>query len=132
MKELKNYQQNAIDQLMQFTEMFLKTPKNETIIFQSPTGSGKTITIARYIHELTKETKQKQSSQLYKIKDQKRITFEQFFHNSSLTCDVACRQYQPTKKRYKTIKQSCYNPLYVKQCKQERVDLQRSVESPLN
>ena len=34
MKELKNYQQNAIDQLMQFTEMFLKTPKNETIIFQ--------------------------------------------------------------------------------------------------
>ena len=58
MKELKNYQQNAIDQLMQFTEMFLKTPKNETIIFQSPTGSGKTITIARYIHELTKETKE--------------------------------------------------------------------------
>ena len=56
MKELKNYQQNAIDQLMQFTEMFLKTQKNETIIFQSPTGSGKTITIARYIHELTKET----------------------------------------------------------------------------
>ena len=41
MKELKNYQQNAIDQLMQFTEMFLKTQKNETIIFQSPTGSGK-------------------------------------------------------------------------------------------
>ena len=58
MKELKNYQQNAIDQLMQFTEMFLKTQKNETIIFQSPTGSGKTITIARYIHELTKETKE--------------------------------------------------------------------------
>ena len=56
----------------------------------------------------------------------------QSFHNSSLTCDVACGQYQPTKKRYKTIKQPCYNPLYVKQCKQERVDLQRSVESPLN
>ena len=67
MKELKNYQQNAIDQLMQFTEMFLKTPKNETIIFQSPTGSGKTITIARYIHELTKETKDSTVNRMHTV-----------------------------------------------------------------
>ena len=34
MKELKNYQLNAISQLMGFTDMFLNTPKNETIVFQ--------------------------------------------------------------------------------------------------
>lgn len=58
MKELKNYQLNAINQLMGFTEMFLNTPKNETIVFQSPTGSGKTITMARYILELTEKSEE--------------------------------------------------------------------------
>lgn len=56
MKELKEYQLNAINQLMKFTEMFLDTPKNETIVFQSPTGSGKTVTMARYILELVEES----------------------------------------------------------------------------
>lgn len=56
MKELKNYQLNAISQLMGFTDMFLNTPKNETIVFQSPTGSGKTVTMARYILELTEKS----------------------------------------------------------------------------
>lgn len=41
MKELKNYQIDAIKQLMDFTNMFLERNRNETIIFQSPTGSGK-------------------------------------------------------------------------------------------
>ena len=48
MKELKNYQLEAINQLMVFTNLYLNTPKNETIVFQSPTGSGKTITMSRY------------------------------------------------------------------------------------
>lgn len=58
MKELKNYQLNAISQLMGFTDMFLNTPKNETIVFQSPTGSGKTVTMARYILELAEKTEE--------------------------------------------------------------------------
>lgn len=58
MRELKNYQINAISQLMGFTDMFLNTPKNETIVFQSPTGSGKTVTMARYILELTEKTEE--------------------------------------------------------------------------
>ena len=56
MKELKNYQLEAINQLMTFTKMYLNTSKKSTIVFQSPTGSGKTITMARYIYELTEET----------------------------------------------------------------------------
>lgn len=56
MKELKNYQLEAINQLMVFTNLYLNTPKNETIVFQSPTGSGKTITMSRYILELTEKS----------------------------------------------------------------------------
>lgn len=55
MKELKKYQQNAIHQLMQFTNIYLDTPQSKTIVFQSPTGSGKTLMIARYILNLTEE-----------------------------------------------------------------------------
>lgn len=56
MKKLKDYQRTAISQLLQFTNIYLKTPKNETIVFQAPTGSGKTITIARYIQDITEES----------------------------------------------------------------------------
>lgn len=56
MKKLKDYQRTAINQLLQFTNIYLITPKNETIVFQAPTGSGKTITIARYIQDITEES----------------------------------------------------------------------------
>ncbi len=55
MKRLKDYQRQAIDELKGYTNMYLKTPKNETIVFQAPTGSGKTITIARYIQDIAEE-----------------------------------------------------------------------------
>lgn len=56
MKRLKDYQINAIKQLLQLTNMYLKTSNNEIIVFQAPTGSGKTITIARYIQDITEES----------------------------------------------------------------------------
>lgn len=55
MKELKKYQENAIQELMQYTQIYLNTPKNETIVFQAPTGSGKTLMMARFILKLTEE-----------------------------------------------------------------------------
>lgn len=56
MKRLKDYQRIAINQLLQFTKIYLTTPKNETIVFQAPTGSGKTITIARYIQDIAEDS----------------------------------------------------------------------------
>lgn len=55
MKKLKDYQRTAISQLIQFTNIYLKTSKTETIVFQAPTGSGKTITMARYIQDIAEE-----------------------------------------------------------------------------
>ncbi len=58
MKKLKDYQRTAISQLLQFTNIYLKTLKNETIVFQAPTGSGKTITMARYIQDIAEESEE--------------------------------------------------------------------------
>jgi len=53
MKELKDYQIAAIDKLKKFTDIYLNTPENETIIFQAPTGAGKTVTMLRYILDMS-------------------------------------------------------------------------------
>lgn len=58
MKKLKDYQITAIEQLLQFTNIYLKTSKKETIVFQAPTGSGKTITMARYIDFIVEESEE--------------------------------------------------------------------------
>lgn len=58
MKKLKNYQLDAIKQLVGITDVYMTTPKNETIVFQSPTGSGKTITMSRFILEMSEKSTQ--------------------------------------------------------------------------
>lgn len=54
MRELKNYQEEAIVQLLTYSSMYFNLNGNETIVFQSPTGSGKTFMMSRYIMELSK------------------------------------------------------------------------------
>ncbi len=56
MKVLKRYQEKAIEKLIVRTkELFEEKKEKATIIFQSPTGSGKTFMISNYIEELIKE-----------------------------------------------------------------------------
>lgn len=52
MKELKRYQEEAIEELLTHSNLFFNKEDKKTIVFQSPTGSGKTFTIARYMLEL--------------------------------------------------------------------------------
>ena len=54
MKILKEYQENAINKLLQRTKTLLNEEGNETIIFQAPTGSGKTFMMTKYISQLVK------------------------------------------------------------------------------
>ena len=56
MRELKNYQSKAVMQLLTLSKMYFDLEGNETIVLQAPTGSGKTITMARYILDLVNET----------------------------------------------------------------------------
>ena len=52
MKELKNYQEQAIEELLTYSNLYFKRDGKETIVLQAPTGSGKTFTMARYMLEL--------------------------------------------------------------------------------
>ncbi len=50
-KEPRQYQEDAIEELLLKTELLLKRD-NRTIVFQSPTGSGKTFMASQYIEQL--------------------------------------------------------------------------------
>ena len=53
---LKKYQREALDKLVAETSRFLtREGKGEVVVFQAPTGSGKTIVMARFIEEIIKE-----------------------------------------------------------------------------
>ena len=53
MKELKRYQEEAVDELLLKTKLlFAKHIDKKTIVFQSPTGSGKTFMLTGYIQQI--------------------------------------------------------------------------------
>ncbi len=53
---LKKYQETALNDLIYHTSYFLdRNGKGEVIVFQAPTGSGKTIVMAKYVEDLIKE-----------------------------------------------------------------------------
>lgn len=55
MKILKPYQEIAVDKLISRTKLFFSESGNETIVFQAPTGSGKTFMATKYINSIVKE-----------------------------------------------------------------------------
>ncbi|MBL1213560.1 MAG: DEAD/DEAH box helicase family protein [Ignavibacteriae bacterium] len=56
LKELKTYQENAVDELLLKTKLlFKKDLDKRTLVFQAPTGSGKTFMLARYIEQAIEE-----------------------------------------------------------------------------
>lgn len=52
----KEYQKNAVDQLVKsVAELLVKDAENKVCVFQSPTGSGKTVMVAKFIEQIIKE-----------------------------------------------------------------------------
>lgn len=56
MNQLKKYQEQAIKQLITASKMYFDTDNNETIVFQAPTGSGKTFMLTNYISEIVRDS----------------------------------------------------------------------------
>ena len=53
---LKEYQQKAVDQLIEFTCDALQSPDYRSqILLKAPTGAGKTVTMASYLSQLMQE-----------------------------------------------------------------------------
>jgi type III restriction enzyme len=57
MIELKDYQTRAVDNLQAKVENVLRSPENEIVIFQSPTGSGKTLMVSEMLKNLVRNRK---------------------------------------------------------------------------
>jgi len=55
MKQLMAYQEVAVDKLIRRSRDFLSESGREIIVFQAPTGAGKTFMATKYMEELTKE-----------------------------------------------------------------------------
>ena len=56
MKELKSYQDKAVKKLLTLSNMYLDDEdEKETIVLQSPTGSGKTFMISKYMQKIVEE-----------------------------------------------------------------------------
>lgn len=54
--EIKQYQENTIGQLVKsVSDLLAKDASNKVCVFQSPTGSGKTVMLAKFIEEIIKE-----------------------------------------------------------------------------
>ncbi|MBI1952897.1 MAG: DEAD/DEAH box helicase family protein [Candidatus Omnitrophica bacterium] len=54
MIELKKYQHDAADNLKELVEKALRSSENEVVIFQAPTGSGKTLMVSEALKRLVK------------------------------------------------------------------------------
>lgn len=57
MVELKDYQKEAVENLQQKIEKSLKSSDNEVIVFQAPTGSGKTVMVSALLKDLVRRRK---------------------------------------------------------------------------
>ncbi len=55
MKELKKYQEEAIDKVLVLSSMYIKDDKGGTIVLQAPTGSGKTFMMSIFMQEFAKK-----------------------------------------------------------------------------
>jgi len=57
---LKNYQEDAIDELLEKTKKLLDYPGRKSLVFRSPTASGKTIMMAEFLKQLVEDREIKQ------------------------------------------------------------------------
>ncbi|MCK4735728.1 MAG: DEAD/DEAH box helicase family protein [Methanophagales archaeon] len=61
MIELRNYQKEAVKSLRGKVENVLRSPESGIVIFQSPTGSGKTVMVSEMLKRLVKDNKKRYS-----------------------------------------------------------------------
>ena len=52
MIQLREYQEQAVKELIEFSNSLLAREGNKTIVFKAPTGSGKTVMMAEFLKQL--------------------------------------------------------------------------------
>lgn len=90
--QLKIYQQNAIDELLEKAKRLLSYSGSKKMVFKSPTGSGKTIMMAEFLKQLVDDNEVRQSLSFIwtaprQLHIQSREKLEKYFEESrALKC----------------------------------------------
>ncbi len=86
--ELRNYQRDAVDSLKVKVENVLDSPESGVVIFQAPTGSGKTVMVSELLKELVKNKKGKKFSVVWvsvrMLHEQSKEKLEKFYEKDRL------------------------------------------------
>lgn len=94
--QLRKYQSEAVEHLKEATEHLLRSVENEILIFQAPTGSGKTIIMADYLKKIVVERKDERKFSFIwisvrKLHDQSKDKLEKYYENDKL---LACSYFE--------------------------------------
>ncbi|PIU50826.1 hypothetical protein COS91_07710, partial [Candidatus Desantisbacteria bacterium CG07_land_8_20_14_0_80_39_15] len=93
--QLKNYQENAIDELLEKAKRLLGYSGIKKLVFKSPTGSGKTIMMAEFLKQLVEDREIRQSFSFIwtaprpVLTNQSKVKLENYFEASRvLKCSL--------------------------------------------
>ena len=102
--QLKIYQENAIDELLEKAKKLLEYAGNKKLVFKAPTGSGKTIMMAEFLKRLVddKEIKQQLSfiwAAPRQLHTQSKDKLENYFETSRA---LKCSNFEDLQDKYNT------------------------------
>lgn len=99
MIELRDYQKKAVESLKAKVQNVLNTPDNEVVIFQSPTGSGKTVMVPEMLKQLVKENHTKYSFVWVSVRmlhEQSKEKLEKYYEDDRL---IQCSYFEDLEDR---------------------------------
>ena len=108
---LKEYQQRGVDELVIKTNKLISLSGNKKLVFQSPTGSGKTIMMAEFLKRLADKENFDSLSFIWtaprKLHVQSKQKLELYFNESRA---IRCSNFEELedkkieRKKYRTVK----------------------------
>ena len=87
MIELKDYQKRAVESLKGKVQNVLRSPENEIVVFQSPTGSGKTVMVSEMLKQLVKDNQKRYSFvwvSVRQLHEQSKEKLEKYYEDDRL------------------------------------------------
>jgi len=99
MIQLKDYQKKAIEGLKQKVQRVLNSPEQGVVVFQAPTGSGKTLMVSEMLKQLVKENHTKYSFVWVSVRmlhEQSKEKLEKYYEDDRL---IQCSYFEDLEDR---------------------------------
>ncbi len=99
MIELRDYQERAVANLKRKVQDLLNNPENGVIVFQSPTGSGKTVMVSEMLKRLVRDNHKKYSFVWISVRmlhEQSKEKLEKYYEDDKL---IQCSYFEDLQDR---------------------------------